>query len=215
LVQRQAKYGASMLMRRCRSIAQGSVSIENDPSMKIDSASIKIRLATTDDDIRSLTDLLHRAYAKLGNMGLRFMAVDQSEDVTRQRMESGECYVAVADRTLLGTVLFRPPSLTKGSPWLDRRDVACISQLAVEPGLQRSGLGAMLMDWVEARAAESGANEIALDTAEPAHHLRSWYTTRGYRLIEFAQWKHTNYRSVILSKPVTRREPQWQGEASR
>jgi hypothetical protein len=64
-------------------------------------------------------------------------------------------------------------------------------------------LGARLLDWVEARATGCGAGEIALDTAEPALHLRSWYASRGYRLIEFAQWTHANYRSAIMSKPLT------------
>lgn len=169
--------------------------------MKIDLGSTDIRLATA-EDVGSLTALLHRAYAGLGDMGLRFMAVDQSEEVTRKRIAKGECYVAVSGCTLLGTVLFVSPSVTQGSPWLDRPDVASLHQFAVEPEWQRSGLGARLMDWVEARAAACGVNEIALDTAEPALHLRTWYASRGYRLIEFAQWPHTNYRSVIMSKPL-------------
>jgi N-acetylglutamate synthase-like GNAT family acetyltransferase len=171
--------------------------------MEIDLASTEIRLAT-EDDVVCLTALLHRAYARLGAMGLRFRAVDQTEDVTRKRMASGECYLAIADRTLVGTVLFQSPSLTKGSTWLDRPDVASLHQLAVEPGWQRSGLGARLIEWAEARAAACGAQEIALDTAEPADHLRAWYASLGYRLIEFAQWAHTNYRSVIMSKRLVK-----------
>jgi N-acetylglutamate synthase-like GNAT family acetyltransferase len=71
-------------------------------------------------------------------------------------------------------------------------------------GLSGTGTGARLMDLVEARAIETGAREIALDTAEPATHLVAWYGRRGFRLIEHAQWSHTNYRSVIMSKPVVR-----------
>ena len=58
------------------------------------------------------------------------------------------------------------------------------------------------MALVEQRAATSGAKEIALDTAETAHHLIDWYTRLGYRHIEHADWKHTNYRSVIMSKSL-------------
>lgn len=170
--------------------------------MDIDKHAIDIRLFTPDDDVRSLTALLHRAYATLGKMGLKFKAVDQSDDVTRYRMAAGECYVAIAGTTLVGTVLFVPPLATAGTPWLDRPDVASLHQLAVEPGLQRSGLGTRLMEWAQARAALCGAKEIALDTAEPATHLQSWYASRGYRPIEFAQWAHTNYRSIIMSKPL-------------
>ena len=96
---------------------------------------------------------------------------------------------------------------TSGSPWLNQPHVASIGQFAVAPEQQAVGLGARLMDLAEARAAETGATEIALDTAEPATHLVEWYRRRGYRLIEHAQWGHTNYRSVIMSKPTTTKGP--------
>ncbi|WP_454673841.1 GNAT family N-acetyltransferase [Achromobacter pestifer] len=170
--------------------------------MDINPASIEIRRFTPDDEVGSLTALLHRAYAQLGAMGLKFKAVDQSDAVTRSRMAAGECYVAVAGTTLLGTVLYIPPLRTAGTPWLDRPDIASLHQLGVEPSLQRSGLGTRLMEWAEARAIACGAREIALDTAEPATHLQAWYASRGYRPIESAQWAHTNYRSIIMSKPL-------------
>lgn len=170
--------------------------------MAIDADAVEIRLFAPDDDVSSLTALLHRAYATLGAKGLKFKAVDQSDDVTRHRMAAGECYVAIVGTTLVGTVLFIPPLRTAGTPWLDRPDVASLHQLGVEPSLQRSGLGARLMAWAEARAAACGAKEIALDTAEPATHLQAWYASRGYRPIEFAKWAHTNYRSIIMSKAL-------------
>lgn len=161
---------------------------------------IDFRLASPDRDAAELTALLHRAYARLGDMGLRYMAVDQTADITRQRMAMGECHLAVLDGAIVGTVLFKPTDRTRGSPWLDRPDIASLAQLAVDPLIQGAGLGNRLMALAETRARESGAREIALDTAEPATHLRHWYSSRGYRFIEYAQWKHTNYRSVVMSK---------------
>jgi predicted N-acetyltransferase YhbS len=163
---------------------------------------IEIRLASEHDNVSAITALLHRAYARLGEMGLRYMAVDQGDDITRQRMTAAECYLALRDNLPIGTVLFKSPERTRGSPWLDRPDVAGIAQLAVEPALQRSGLGSRLMQAAETRARECGAREIALDTAEPAEHLVSWYASRGYRFIEYVQWKHANYRSVVMSKAL-------------
>jgi hypothetical protein len=52
------------------------------------------------------------------------------------------------------------------------------------------------------RARELGAREIALDTAEPATHLVSWYTRLGFRFVEHWQWSYTNYRSVVLSRAL-------------
>lgn len=165
-------------------------------------APISIRPWLATDSAAELTELLHRAYARLAAMGLRFWATHQSAEVTEKRIASGECLVAVADGVICGTILFRPAATTTGSPWYDRPDVASFGQFAVEPGLQSQGLGRRLIAHVEDRAAASGARELALDTAVPATHLVEWYTRLGYRFIEYAQWQHTNYRSVLLSKAV-------------
>ena len=165
---------------------------------------IEVRPLAPADSIPELTRLLHRAYARLAALGLRYMATHQSDEVTRERTGQGECYVAVASGTLVGTIMFKPADRTSGSPWLNRPEVASLGQFAVVPDVQALVLGARLMDLVEARAAETGAMEIALDTAEPAAHLVAWYGRRGYRLIEHAQWGHTNYRSVIMSKRIGR-----------
>lgn len=165
-------------------------------------AAIAIRPWRETDSAVELTELLHRAYARLAAMGLRFWATHQSAEVTEKRIASGECFVAVADEVICGTILFRDASRTNGSPWYDRPDVASFGQFAVEPGLQSNGLGRRLIAHVEHRATASGAREVALDTAEPALHLLEWYIRLGYRFIEHAQWQHTNYRSVVLSKTL-------------
>jgi ribosomal protein S18 acetylase RimI-like enzyme len=165
---------------------------------------IEVRRLDVMDSIPCLTDLLHRAYARLAAMGLRYMATHQSDEVTRERTSQGECYIALTGGVVVGTITFKPSDKTGGSPWLDRPEVASLAQFAVAPELQVLGLGTRLMDLAEARAAATEAVEIALDTAESATHLVAWYGRRGYRLIERVQWSHTNYRSVIMSKRVNR-----------
>ena len=164
---------------------------------------IAIRPLEPHDSIDELTALLHRAYAPLGAMGLNYTAVDQTPSDTRSRIGKGICFIAVdGGGRLVGTVLFQPSLTATGSPWLARADVAHLGQFGVEPDLQRHGLGARLMDTVEARARALNAVEIALDTAEPAAHLIAWYSRRGYRFIEYAQWRGKRYRSVIMSKTL-------------
>jgi len=163
---------------------------------------ISIRPLTTSDSLIELTDLLHAAYRQLGESGLRYSAVDQSPEVTRQRIERGDCLVAVDGRRLVGTIVFYPADHAAGSPWYDRPDIAKLGQFGVHPALQRGGIGQRLLLAVEARAAATGATEIALDTAEAATHLVDWYARRGYRFVEHAQWPGKTYRSVIMSKPV-------------
>lgn len=161
---------------------------------------VTLRPLSRDDSIADLTRLLHAAYARLAAMGFNYTAVDQSEAVTRERTERGECLVAELDGRVVGTITFYPAHKAGGSPWLDRPEVASIGQFGVEPDLQASGIGSRLMDLAEERARGTGAEELALDTSEGALHLIAWYERRGYRLIEHVQWEGKVYRSVIMSK---------------
>ena len=161
-----------------------------------------IRPLTAADSLQELTTLLHDAYRQLADLGLNYMAVDQSVAVTAERVAQGLCLVASEDARLRGTILFRNAQQTHGCGWYDRPEVASIAQFAVDPTLQAQGLGRQLLQAAEAQARLSGAEELALDTAEPATHLVNWYTRLGYRFTEHVQWSHTNYRSVILSKAL-------------
>jgi GNAT superfamily N-acetyltransferase len=68
-------------------------------------------------------------------------------------------------------------------------------------------IGSRLIAHVEQRAAEKGIAELAVDTAEPATHLRRFYAARGYRFVEHAQWTCVNYRSVVMSKRIAPQSP--------
>ena len=161
-----------------------------------------VRALQQSDSIAVLTDLLHRAYTPLGAMGLNYTAVDQSCDETARRISRGVCAVAVTDERIVGTITavgFKPDG---GCPWYRRPDVARAHQFAVEPELQFQGIGCALMRWAEIWAQQHRYRELAVDTAEPAERLIAFYSHRGYRFIEFAQWPGKRYRTVILSKSL-------------
>ena len=167
-----------------------------------DSIELVIRRIGPEDSIAELTQLLHRAYAGLAARGMRFVATYQDEATTLDRISDGECHLAIQDGRMIGTITWYDPQHCGGSPWYDRPDVASFGQFGVEPVWQGRGIGERLLAVVEQRAAVTGAAELALDTAESAHDLIRFYTNRGFRRIETAQWKHANYRSVIMSKRV-------------
>ena len=149
----------------------------------------------TDDDVPALRRLINDAYRPLGDMGLNFTGVDQDEETTRRRMKDREVYVLEHDGRIVATV-------TVGMK-VDRLGPSLyVNQLAVEPALQRQGLGARLMDIAEARAKELDAPCVRLDTAIPAAHLRRWYEARGYVAVGEEQWPTKTYRSVVLEKRV-------------
>lgn len=163
---------------------------------------VRVRPLAESDSITDLTELLHRAYARLADMGLKFVATHQDDETTKHRLKDAECYVAEKDGRILGTILFRPPGTARGCPWYDRPDVAVFGQFGVEPAQQGRGIGGTLLDHVELRARELKATELALDTAESAHHLIELYSKRGFRIVGTVKWEPVNYRSVIMSKSL-------------
>ena len=137
-------------------------------------------------------------------MGFNYTGSYQDEDVTRERIADGECYVMVERGVVTGTITIYPPSVSSlpQDTWYARPGIAACGQFAVEPSRQRSGRGSALMAVVERRAALLGATELALDTAEAAEHLVRFYMNRGYRFIEYIQHEGKTYRSAVFSKAV-------------
>ena len=172
---------------------------------------ITVRRLAPSDSIAELTVLLHRAYAKQVAMGLRPLAGRQDDAMTKKRVFSGECYVAIdhvrdeagrSRQKLAGTILFHEVEEAQGPSYFAKPDVASFSQFAVDPDHQGQGLGVLLLETVEQRARETGAVELACTMAEPDVALMEFYFRRGYRLAGHHQWPYTNYRSAILSKTL-------------
>jgi GNAT superfamily N-acetyltransferase len=162
---------------------------------------ITIRPFSEKDSISELTSLLHRAYKRLADMGLFFVATNISEDEMQGFISKGECFVADMDGKIIGTILLYPRG--KNTPALYKReDVIVFGKFAVEPEYQCKGIGGMLMNFIEKYVKEKGIKELALDTAEQAQHLIDYYTKRGYKPAGYHKWSMTNYRSLIMSKKL-------------
>src|SRR5205814_2117268 len=123
---------------------------------------IQVRLLAETDPIPEITRLLHRAYAKQVAMGLQPLAGRQDDEVTRKRVHSGDCYVALHGVKIVGTILFHEVEDAKGPPWFQQPHVDSFSQFAVDPDLQGHGIGIMLLDKAESRAIECGSTELGL-----------------------------------------------------
>src|SRR6266508_2072404 len=145
---------------------------------------IAVRRLSGDDSLDDLTALLHRAFSQLGRMGLNCTCVDQSVEVTRQRIARGECFIAVCGGRPVGTMTLCDPDPRFKSVWYPRRSVASVHQFGVDPQFQGKGLGATLLKFAEDWARAHGYKELALDTPCPARHLLAYYMTHGYRIVE-------------------------------
>lgn len=161
-----------------------------------------VRPIRQSDSLEELTELLHAAYKPLGEMGLRFFATHQTVEQTRDRVESGECFVAELGGKVVGTITLYTDPYNDSPDWYRRHDVGWFGQFAVEPSQQRTGIGKKMIEFIEQRARERGLAEIALDTSEKAVHLIEYYQKKGWRIVDETQWDVTNYRSLILSKAL-------------
>ena len=93
----------------------------DEPGSNTSKDEVIIRLLQSSDSIEELTELLHRAYKELVDMGINNMAATQSPDVTRRRVEVGECWVAEMAGRLVGTITLLPQEKTKGCWWENDR----------------------------------------------------------------------------------------------
>lgn len=154
------------------------------------------------DSVEELTDLLHRAYKRLADMGLNFIATFQSAEYTRNYLKKGECYILEVNGKLIGTVFYYTSMWNDAPDIYQDPDSVLIGKFAVEPELQKLGLGSKLMDFVESLAAKRNKKRVVLDTSEKALHLIDYYNNRRYKYIHHWQWPDVNYKSVILAKKL-------------
>lgn len=175
---------------------------------------MNIRPLQPSDSLDELTQLLHAAYASLAAQGWNFTAVDQSVEVTRQRLADAQAFVAVIDGRLVGTVAVRGPKPAGEAyiadpppPLYKTAGTAILSQLGVHPDWRGQRVAERLIDTAESWAAAQGLHQIALDTAEPASALRSRYARRGYAEVGVVQWQGKTYRSVLMCKPLHALQP--------
>ena len=164
---------------------------------------IQIRRWMESDDVEEITELLHRAYAQLAELGFRYHATWQDAKTTQHRLSTGIPFVATRENAIVGTITLYVPPNVSGCEWYDRGDVACFGQFGVEPSFQKLGIGSRLLDAIEAAARELAIPNLGLDTAEDAAHLVAMYEKRGFARVGHADWEITNYRSIIMNKPLS------------
>jgi ribosomal protein S18 acetylase RimI-like enzyme len=165
-------------------------------------AQIAFRAWQPADSLPAITALLHAAYAPLARQGMRFMASHQSDDVTLERLSTGHPLVALLDDEIVATITRYGSDAASPCAWFRHADVHSLGQFAVRPDLQGLGLGRRMYDLAESEARAHGCRRLALDTAETATQLIAWYQRLGFRVVDYAQWSMTNYRSVVMIKEL-------------
>ena len=152
--------------------------------------------------IEPLTELLHKAYAPLAAQGMKYLATHQPASKTLDRLGHGESHLGFVNREIVSTLTLRPERPNSPCEYYRKPGVFSLGQFAVSPEYQGRGYGAKIMDFVETRAKELGAKELALDTSEKASELIAMYERRGYKIVGHTQWEVTNYCSIVMSKTL-------------
>lgn len=161
-----------------------------------------IRRRQPEDSIDDLTSMLHRAFAPMGQRGLNCQSIDQTPATTRQRIDRGDCFVAVADRRIVGTVTLQAPDASAAIRCYRDPEVASIHQLAVDPDYQSAGIGHSLLQTAVIWARTRRYAEIALDTPAPLHLLRDYYVRQGFKFAGLVWLAGRTYQSAVMTKQV-------------
>lgn len=168
--------------------------------MTLNIPEIQVRRLSPADDLERITDLIHRAYAPHAARGLRYWGTHQTVEDTATRFASGEGFIAESGGEVVGTITVRPPQADSSLALY--RSAWSIVQFAVSPRHKGAGIGKLLHEAALDHALRNGAQLMAIDTAAPAEALIAMYQAWGYRHVGEHSWSHTNYVSVVMTRPL-------------
>jgi predicted N-acetyltransferase YhbS len=174
---------------------------------------VNIRRLHPTDSLEDLTMMLRRAFAGLGRDGINCTCVDQTVETTRRRIDRGDCFVALKEGRVVGTVTLHAHDAAAPISWYRQRGVARLSQLAVEPCRQGTGVGHALVCAAEQWAEHRLHGDLALDTPEPAAHLHAFYEQHGFKACMQVQLPGRTYLSVVFNKTLRAARPQTTDQA--
>lgn len=160
------------------------------------------------DSWEALTGLLHRAFARLAVLGLHCSCADQAASLTRERALAGDCFVAVCNGKIIGTLTMEGRDIDSQCEHYRQRSVASVHQFGIEPKWQNHGIGRALLAFAGHWAAARGYTQIALDTPFPAAHLIAFYRAQGFSLVDVVRFAGRGYDSAVLSKAAAARGAQ-------
>ena len=162
-----------------------------------------IRRLSSTDSIDEIIRMLQRAFAPMASLGANCLGVDQSASTTRQRMERGDCLLAVSDGRIIGTLTLQTYDPLSEVTHYRNPNVASLHQFAVAPEYQGGGVGRSMLKVATMWARMREFSELALDTPAVALDARDFYSHQGFAFVQVNRLAGRNYDSVIMSKPLS------------
>jgi GNAT superfamily N-acetyltransferase len=170
-----ARHFAMPLMRSVRRLLDGT-------------ASMTLRIAVPNDveSIRRCIDAAFGCYTE--RIGRRPSSMTKD---FLPLVEAGSVYVCELDGRLVGTM-----TVTAGPDYVE------LSSVAVEPMVQRQGIGKRLMAFAEEMALRRGVYSLRLYTNAALPEVVQYYEGIGYRVVE--RNTHDGFNRIYLEKRLPR-----------
>ena len=110
--------------------------------------------------------------------------------------------VAELDGRLVGTLALWRGGPDEETERFRRADAFVLGRFAVDPAVQRRGVGAALLAEAGSIARAAGAVEVLGDTAETATHLVDDYGRHGWPAVGHVHGPGKTHRSALLAKAL-------------
>jgi ribosomal protein S18 acetylase RimI-like enzyme len=139
-------------------------------------------------EVPVLREIVERAYTVyIERIGRRPAPMDDDYDA---KVGRGEVFVADDDGAVAGLIVL-----------VERPDHLLVENVAVDPPLQGTGVGRMLLAYAESHAAACGLSELRLYTNEAMTENLAFYPRLGYR--EVGRCVEHGFRRVHYSKRLS------------
>ncbi len=154
-------------------------------------------LGETDYSLADVHDLLWRANESNRNSGFVLKTSEMSEERLKDKIGDGNCYAAIADQKLVGTITARAK---QGRSWYCSGKYVSYMLAAVLPEYQGKHINTALAQKVFEYAEKIDANAVLLDTASGNGHALGIYRHQGFKLVDFQSRGDTDHYHVTMVK---------------
>jgi predicted N-acetyltransferase YhbS len=148
----------------------------------------------TEADLAAIVTLVRSAFEEYrGQIDPPSSAHQETVEHVRHKMTTARVLLAVQDNVTVGCVFYEP-----------RERHIYFFRLAVLPRHRRRGIGRTLIEEVEARARETGVQEVHLGVRMALRFLCTYYEGLGYNASEYGS--HPGYSTstyVIMKKTIS------------
>ncbi|PSJ40993.1 bifunctional helix-turn-helix transcriptional regulator/GNAT family N-acetyltransferase [Allosphingosinicella deserti] len=134
-----------------------------------------------DADIPAIVTLMNAAYR---GTGAAASWCSEADFIAGDRTNAAWLRAEIAANSDAALMVWRrADGAIQGSVWLEPKGEGLwyLGSLAIDPGVQNSGLGRRLLALAEARIAAQGGREVMMNVINIRESLIAWYERRGYR----------------------------------